>query len=244
MDSGFYAACAGLAAQNQSLEVVAHNLANLSTAGYRAQHTTFRSLLAGHDSVALNPLNVAVNNFGVLRGSRLDLASGSLTQTGNPLDLAVSGGGFFSVQSPEGVLYTRNGSFHLTNSGQLTTGDGNAVLGQQGAIVLPSGSLVISSDGTISVGGNVVDRLQVAEFPPGTTLTAEGDSTYRAPADAAIPAADSTVNQGMLEGSNVSAIASVVQLITLQRTTEMLSRAVTAFDSQLNQMAVQDLPKV
>ena len=85
MDSGYYAACAGLAAQTQALELVANNLANLGTAGFRGQQATFRSLLAGGATVAWNPLNAAVNDFGVLSGSRVDLTSGNLVTTGNPL---------------------------------------------------------------------------------------------------------------------------------------------------------------
>ena len=244
MDSGYYAACAGLAAQSQALELVAHNLSNISTSGYRAQQTTFRSLLAGYGTVGVNPLNVAMNNFGVLEGSHLDLTSGSLTSTGNPLDVAVSGKGFFALQSGGETLYTRNGSFHVTGTGQLVTSEGNAVLGQQGPITVPSGNLTISSDGTISVDGNLVDRLRLAEFDPGTDLTAAGNATYVAPLGTEQPAAESSVSQGMLEGSNVSVTAGVVQLITVQRNTEMMARALTAFDSQLNQTAVQDLPKV
>jgi flagellar basal-body rod protein FlgF len=244
MDSGYYAACAGLAAQTQALELVAHNLANLSTTGYRGQQTTFRSLLAGRGAVSTNPLNIAVNNYGVLSGSRLDLTSGSLAPTGNPLDAGVAGNGFFTVQSAQGILYTRDGSFHLTPTGQLVTSQGNAVLGAQGPVTLPSGAVAISSDGTISVNGIVVDQLRLAEFPPGTNLTAVGNATYSAPPGSAVAAAESSVRQGMLEGSNVSPTEGVVQLITVQRNTEMLSRAVSALDGQLNQIAVQDLPKV
>jgi flagellar basal-body rod protein FlgF len=244
MDSGYYAACAGLAAQTQALELVAHNLANLGTTGYRGQQMTFRSLLTGSGMVTLNPLNAAVNNFGVLSGTRLDLTSGSLSPTGNPLDVAVAGKGFFAVQSAQGVLYTRNGSFHVTGSGQLVTSQGAAVLGQQGPVTIPTGNVAISGDGTISVDGNVVDKLQLVEFAPRTTLTAVGDATYSAPTGSALPAAESSVDQGMLEGSNVGAMEGVVQLITVQRSAEMLSRAMSAFDSQLDQTAVQDLPKV
>ncbi len=244
MDSGYYAAAAGLAAQTQALELVAHNLANLSTTGYRGQQTTFRSLLAGNGAVSSNPLNIAVNNYGVLSGSRLDLTEGSLAPTGNPLDVGVTGSGFLAVQSAQGVLYTRDGSFHLTSTGQLVTSQGNAVLGEQGPVTLPNGKVAISSDGTISVDGVVVDKLQLAEFPPGTNLTAVGNATYYAPSGSAVAAADSSVRQGMLEGSNVSPTEGVMQLITVQRTTEMLSRALSALDGQLNQIAVQDLPKV
>ncbi len=247
MDSGYYAAAAGLAAQSQALELVAHNLANLSTTGYRGQQTTFRSLLAGRlagRGSSANPLNSVVNNFGVLSGSRLDLTPASLAPTGNPLDVGVAGSGFFAVQSAQGILYTRDGSFHLTPAGQLVTSQGSAVLGAQGPVTLPSGAVAISSDGTISVDGTVVDKLQLAEFPWGTNLTAVGNATYSAPAGSAVAAADSSVRQGMLEGSNVSPTEGVVQLITVQRNTEMLSRALSALDGQMNQIAVQDLPKV
>jgi len=249
MDSGYYAVSAGLAAQTQALELVAHNLANLGTNGYRGQQTTFRSLLAGHDlsgsgAVSRNFINAAINNFGVLGGSRLDLASGHVAPTGNPLDVAVAGSGFLAVQSAQGIVYTRDGSFHVTSTGQLVTSEGNAVLGELGLVTLPNGAVAISSDGTISVDGNVVDKLKLAEFPAGTNLTAVGNATYSAPAGSAVAAGDSSVRQGMLEGSNVSATEGVVQLLTVQRNAEMMGRAFSALDGQLNQIAVQDLPKV
>jgi len=244
MDSGYYAACAGFAAQTQALELVANNLANLGTAGYRGQEATFRSLLAGAGTVAWNPLNAAVNDFGVLGGSRIDRASGSLAATGNPLDLAVAGNGFFVVQSAQGAVYTRNGSFHATPTGQLVTGQGDAVLGEQGPITLPPGTVAVSSDGTVSVDGVVVAKLRVAEFSPDTSLRAVGNATYAAPAGSALPAASSSIRQGMLEDSNVSPVDGVVQLISIQRNAEMMQRALTVFDSQFNQTAVQDLPRV
>jgi len=244
MDSGYYAACAGLAAQLQALDLVANNLANLGTAGYRGEQATFRSLLAGGGSVSWNPINAAVNDFGVLSGSRVDLASGALTATGNPLDLAVAGKGFFMVQSPGGVLYTRNGSFHRTSAGQFVTAQGDPVLGMQGVINLPDGAAAVSSDGTISVDGAVIAQLRLAEFSPDTPLTPAGDALYSAPKGAALPAASSSVRQGMVEQSNVSPVAATVELITIQRHAEMMQRALTLFDSQLNQTAAQDLPRV
>ena len=248
MDSGYYAACAGLAAQTQAIELVAHNLANLATTGYRGQQTTFRSLLTGHGAAGTSGIsgavNAAVNDFGVLSGSRLDLTAGSFVSTGNPLDVAVAGKGFLTVQSAQGVLYTRDGSFHVTATGQLVTGQGDAVLGEQGAVTLPNGNVAISSDGTISVDGSVVDKLRLTEFSPGTNLTAIGNSTYSAPNGSGLVATESSVRQGMIEGSNVSPTDGVVQLITVQRNTEMLARALSALDGQLNQIAVQDLPKV
>jgi flagellar basal-body rod protein FlgF len=243
MDSGYYAACAGLAAQTQALELVAHNLANLSTSGYRGELTTFRSLLAGRPEVSANAINIAVNDYGVLSGSHLDTTSGSVTATGNPLDVAIGGSGYFAVQSGLDTFYTRDGSFHLTSTGLLVTAQGQSVLGEQGPITLPTGNLAISADGTISVNGNRVDQLRLAEFSPTTELTPLGNSTYSAPPRSALIAAQSTVQQGMLEGSNVSSTQAVVQLITVQRNAEMLARALSAIDGQLNQTAVE-LPKI
>ena len=140
MDSGFYAACAGLKARTQALEIVANNLANLNTTGYRAQDASFQSLLVGGAVNSANPLNRAINDFGVLSGSRVDLKTGNLESTGNALDLAIEGNGFFAVQAGGEVFYTRNGNFRVSSTGQLVTSEGDPVLGEQGPISVPSGT--------------------------------------------------------------------------------------------------------
>jgi flagellar basal-body rod protein FlgF len=244
MDSGYYAACAGLAAQVQALDLIAHNMANLATAGYRGEEATFSSLLAGNNSIAWNPLNAAINNYGVLGGARVDLTPASLAPTGGTWDLGIEGGGFFAVQSTRGLRYTRNGSFHVTATGDLQTADGDAVLGEQGPINVPPGLATVSSDGTISVNGAAVAKVQLVEFARNADLTPAGNSLYSAPDNSALPAAGSSIREGMLEGSNVSPVLSTVELITVQRNAEMLQRALSLFDSQLDQTAVQDLPRV
>lgn len=243
MDSGYYAACAGLAAQMQGLEMVANNLANLGTTGYRAQSAVFRSLLTAPDGTA-NVLNRAVNDFGVLGGSRLDYASGNLTQTGNPLDLAIAGNGFFILESAHGRLYTRDGAFRRTSDGRLVTLEGDAVIGEQGPITLPNGIVSVAGDGTVSVDGAIAAKIRTVDFPPEVGLSASGKTTYQGPPEAELAAASSSIRQGMLESSNVSAVESVVQLITVQRNAEMMQRALTLFDTQFNQIAAQDLPRV
>jgi flagellar basal-body rod protein FlgF/flagellar basal-body rod protein FlgG len=243
MDSGYYAASAGLAAQMQALELVSNNLANLDTAGYRGQRATFRSLLATHNAL-WNPVNAAMNNYGVLGGGATDLEPGSLTATGNPLDLAIAGKGFFVVQSGGSNLYTRNGGFHRTQDGRLVTAAGDPVLGEQGPVQLPNGVVSVAADGTISVDGAVAGKLRIAEFSPATELTAAGRALYAASQASELPAASSSIRQGMIEQSNVSPVEGVVQLITIQRNAEMMQRALSLFDSQFNQTAVQDLPRV
>jgi len=121
LNSGYYAACAGLRTQTQALEFIANNLANINTAGYRGQQPTFRSLFAGARNATANPLSQAINDFNVLGGTRLDLSMGNMQPTGNPLDVALEGDGFFAVQTAAGTMYTRNGSFQVSANGQLIT---------------------------------------------------------------------------------------------------------------------------
>ncbi len=249
MDSGFYASCAGLRAQSQALEVAAHNLANLNTAGFRGEQTTFQSLLAVSRPTVPNVLNLATNNFGVLEGTHLDMTTGNLEATGNPLDVAIEGSGFFAVQTADGTRYTRNGSFRVSRGGQLVTATGDLVLGNvafkdKGGINVPAGPVSIASDGTISVNGAVAGSIQLVQFAPGTKLTSEGGSLLDAPGGSAQPAPQSMLKQGTLESSNVNSISSVVTLIGVQREAEMLQRAMSLFDTEFNRIASTDLPKV
>jgi flagellar basal-body rod protein FlgF/flagellar basal-body rod protein FlgG len=244
MDSGYYAACAGLRAQSQALELIANNLANLNTGGYRAQQTTFHSILATAPGVPSTALNRAINDFDVLSDTRVNLSAGNPAQTGNPLDLAIEGDGFFAVQTKAGTFYTRNGSFHVSSSGQLTTASGDAVLGDQGPLTLPSGTPSISPDGTLSVGGAIAGKVRVVEFAVGTSPVPAGDSYYSVPDTALSPAVHSSIRQGMLESSNVNAVTAAVDLIVVQRRAEMLQKALSSFYSDFNHIAADELPRV
>jgi len=253
LDSGLYAACAGLRAQSEALEVAAHNLANLNTAGFRGEQTTFQSLVASSGvtgpNVLSSVLNSATNNFGVLEGAHLDLTAGNLDATGNPLDVGIEGSGFFAVQTAGGTRYTRNGSFRVSSGGQLVTAAGDLVLGggavgSKTGITVPAGAISIASDGTISVNGAVAGSIQLVEFGPGTKLTSEGGTLLAVPAGSAQPAQRTSLRQGTLESSNVNSISSVVTLIGVQRQAEMLQRAMSLFDSEFNRIASSDLAKI
>lgn len=243
MDSGFYAACTGLRARVESLDLVAHNLANLNTTGYRGQQPTFRSLLALAADVAAPELNRAINNFGVLQSSRTDLSPGNLERTGNQLDLAVEGRAFFAVQTSVGILYTRNGNFQVSHKGQLVTAQQDLVLGEQGPIQVPGGTVSVGPDGTISVSGAVAGKLRLAEFNDPASLKPVGDSYYASEGTTRI-AKNSYVRQGLLETSNVNPVTATVSLIALQRHAEMLQRALSTFHTEFNRIAAADLPRV
>jgi flagellar basal-body rod protein FlgF/flagellar basal-body rod protein FlgG len=244
MDSGFYAACAALLSRTQALDQVANNLANVSTPGYRAQHDSFSSLLASSSGVALSPLNRAINNYATLGAEQLDLSQGNLERTGNDFDLGIQGPGFFVIQTAAGRFYTRNGNFHISSHGQLVTADGDAVMGEHGVIPIVGNSVSVSTDGTISIDGAVAGKLKVVEFPAGTPLQSAGRTYYTAPARSDVPSPQSTIQQGMIEGSNVNPVASAVELVTVQRYAELMQRALSMFHQDMNMVAAQDLPRV
>jgi flagellar basal-body rod protein FlgF len=244
MDSGFYAACAALMARSQALDLVANNLANTSTPGYRSQQNIFRSFLAAASGHPGSKLNQAVNDFGISGGSQMDLTQGNLEHTGNDLDLAVQGPGFFEVKTANGTAFTRNGNFQVSAQGQLTTGQGDPVMGEEGPIHIVGGPVTVSPDGTISVDGAVAGKIKLVEFAPGTPLESIGKTYYSAPAKSETPAKLSTIAQRSLESSNVNPVAGAVELVAVQRYAEMMQRALSMFHSEFNRIATEDLPKV
>ena len=243
MDSGFYSAFTGFSTRMDALELVANNLANASTPGYKAQLAFYRSLPAWLQDSLSTPLNQAVNQFGVLGGSQSDMTASNLDRTGNPTDVALESSGFFNVQTKNGVRYTRNGSFGLNAQRQLVTAQGDLVLGGQGPLQIPSGQVSISQDGTISVDGGVVGQLKVTDFASAAQLKPEGN-TYFAAAGAGKNSTTARVVQGALETSNSDPVKSTVALIELQRTAQMMERALSIFNNDFNRTAAQDLPRV
>jgi flagellar basal-body rod protein FlgF/flagellar basal-body rod protein FlgG len=241
MNNGIYAASTGLLARTQQLDLAANNLANANTSGFRGERVSFKTQMM---TASTNVSTRAVSGFGVLGSPRTDFSQGSLQQTGNPLDLALEGAGFFAVQAPTGVQYTRNGNFHLTKNGALVTSQGYPVLGDKGAITLPQGNAEISSAGVISVDGAVAGQLQLDQFDSSVPLTSLGNAYYSAPSAAATPASNLTVRQATLENSNINPVESAVGLIEIQRNAEMMQRALNTFHTEFNKIAAEDLPKV
>lgn len=245
MDSGYYAAMTGLVARNQALDTAAANLANAQTPGYRAEREYFRSVLLGPDALD-SQLGRTVNNYGLLGGDRLSMAQGALQSTGNPLDLALEGQGFFQIQTANGVRYTRDGSFHRAQSGQLVTSAGEPVLSNSGKpIAVPPGEVSVGADGTLSVAGGTVAVVGVVSFPNGTNLTAEGANRYVAPKGVSpVLAKDASVRQGALESANQDVVQGSLDLLMMQRQAEMMQRALTVFHTEFNKFAAEDLPRV
>jgi len=230
--------------RTEALDTIANNLANVSTSGFRASHNIFSSVLATTGDTPLSVLNQDANDYGVLSGTQLDTSQGSLVSTGNSLDVAMEGPGYFAVQTANGPAYTRGGNFRVSPQGQLITAAGDPVLGDNGPITIVGDPVSISPDGTISTNGAISGRLKLVEFAPTTQMQSAGGTYYTAPAASAVAAQSSQVRQGMLESSNVNPVTSVVELITAQREVESMRRVLTMFSTEIDKTAVQDLPRV
>jgi flagellar basal-body rod protein FlgF/flagellar basal-body rod protein FlgG len=245
MDSGYYAALTGLVARTEALDTAAANLANAQTPGYRAEREFFRSALMGPDA-ADSQLGKTVNDYGLLGGDQLSMAQGALQQTGNALDLAIQGEGFFQIMTANGIRYTRDGGFQRSRGGQLVTAAGEAVLSTaRKPISVPPGEVTVGADGVLSVAGGTVATVGVYTFPAGVHLTPEGTNRYVAPADAKpVLSTNASIHQGAVESANQDAIQGSLDLIVMQRQAEMMQKALTVFYTDFNKTATEDLPRV
>ena len=237
MNSGLYAACAGLVARTDAIDTIANNLANVNTTGFRGRHSTFSSVLARTGTHNLS--------VGVLGGNRLDTTQGILQPTGNELDMAIEGTGYFPVQTATGTAYTRAGNFRVNADGQLTTAQGDPVLGENGPITILGTPVSVAADGTISVKGAIAGKLNLVDLPSNVQPTSVGTTYVTVPAGTAVtPAADSLIHQGTLEASNVNPISAVVELMSAQGEVETMRRALGLFSSEMDKIATQDLSRV
>lgn len=253
MESGYYAALTALVAKYQALDVTANNFANVGTTGYKSQEDFYRTYNATMGSSDVGPLNLAINNYGVMGGASINLAPGALQTTGNPLDLALQGKGFLVVKTAAGDRYTRNGSLRVNAKGILVTQNGDEVMGLvpkpkgkpgEGPITIHPGTIAVGPGGLISVNGAIAGQLKIVDFKDTSNLSLDGSGYYSAPASAEIPATSPQVKQGALEASNVNPMNEMVSLILLQRQAQMLQSAISTFDKTFDQSAINSIPLV
>ena len=239
MDPLTISAASGLRARMESLDMLANNIANESAGGYKVDRE-FYSLYVAPEASSPDAATLPV-----IERPWTDFSQGELRPTGNPLDLALTGKGFFTVAGPNGPLYTRDGSFRVSAAGQLITADGYAVRGVDGGklTLTGAGPAEVSPDGTVTQDGAPVGQLAIADFSDSSALAKQGHS-YFLVADASVkPAAASAgVRQGMLESSNASPAEGAVRLVSVMRQFEMLKKAATLGD-EMNRRAVEEVAK-
>ena len=243
MNSGLYTAYSGMKARADALEILANNLANVNTTGFKEERAFFS--LLNQSSSALDQagtIDAAVNR-NVLTHKAVNQAEGSLSLTGRDLDVAIEGNGFLLVQTPQGIRYTRNGNLHLNAQSVLTTSEGFPVLGASDkAITLGPGKINISQDGGVSLDGAAVDSLKIVTFTDLSTLQKEGHSLFLARGGrAAEKASGATLKPGYLEQSNVNAVSSVVQMVDILRHFEAIQKSVNLLMNDINSKAIERL---
>lgn len=231
MNSGMYTALSGNLASQQRLDVLANNLANVNTAGFKRDRMVFESLLAN----VKNPsqATATLTDAPVMSEAKFttDFSAGPVKQTGNTLDLALDGDGFFVVNTPQGRAYTRQGNFHLDGSSRLVTADGYEVLGNGGPITVKGGKVEIDSKGGVIVEGNRVASLEIVDFPKPYQLQKAGDALFLPTGQGGEQPATSTgLKQGFLEDSNVNPILEMAQLIETTRYYESCVKAIRSYD--------------
>jgi flagellar basal-body rod protein FlgF len=242
MDGSIYMAATGALAYEKRLQLISNNLANVQTVGFKKDRGRFQAFdlsEALNNKLRMNNEQSKAPAFWTLFSSYTDFSPGGMKKTGSPFDLALSGNGFFCVQTPDGVQYTRRGDFSVNADDVLVTQEGWPVLGQGGEIQLkmakPSATkreFSVSEDGYITVDGSQVDRLRVVDFTQSQTLEKAGQNYYRALQPNALKDLDEDfkVSQGFLELSNVDTVSMMTEMIEVLRGYESYQKMMRTID--------------
>lgn len=245
MQNALFVGVSSQMALARELDVIANNMANVSTNGFKARNSRFEEYLmpvASADSFQRPDRRLS---YVIDQGTALDLTQGPVEPTGNPLNVAVRGDAFLVVQTPAGQRFTRNGAFELDAQGQLVTGDGYAVQGDNGAIAIgqQETGLTIAPDGTVSTNLGVRGRIRLVTFANAQALTNEGANLYAATAEPQAAGLDGRLEPGALERSNVKPVLEMTRLMDVNRTYTMVSGVISRLD-ELRGTAIRRLADV
>lgn len=260
---GVYTALSGAIAQSQRLDTIANNIANVNTPAFKRDQQVFREYLTANEKpptvIQVPRIPASIESFYDLQGgdksfvdsngTYTDHSQGGMKSTGNPLDVAIDGNGFFEIATPAGIRMTRLGAFKIDGNGQVVTKDGHPVLmeGQPGAdpatrVIKVGGiqAISISDSGDVYEGENVVGRLSLVEVKDRDSLQKNGHSLFSFRKNAENPVATNVANrsvkQGFLEQSNVNIIQEMTDMITTTRVFESTQKAISAYDSMTDKL--------
>jgi flagellar basal body rod protein FlgG len=245
MDNLSIAAVSGLQSRMLSLDLLANNLANAGTNGFKSDRE-FYNVYSSVDSQ--NGVDGgAGTTLPTIERQWTDFSPGILQTTDNPLDVALSGKGFFALNGPTGPLYTRNGSLKVLPSGEIGSADGYPIQSTAGATikVAPGKAIIIGTDGTVLQDGQSLGEIAVVNFKSTDSLRKQGSTNFANtdPNNPAAPAANVAVQQGKVEGSNVPVADSAMRLVGVMRQFEMLQKAITV-SSDMDTKAIQEVARV
>jgi flagellar basal-body rod protein FlgG len=230
MSDAFFEAYSALEARMKIVDVITNNLANAQTAGFKRDFGEILQSEQGYDV-----------------GTYVDLSMGDLISTGNELDVAVDGNGFFVIQTPEGIRYTRTGSFALSSTGDLVTKDGMKVLSSSGApITVGEGQIAIHDGGAVLVDGNEVATLKIVSFDDASKLQKEGlyRFSWNGTQDEVDDVPEPRVKSGHLERSNVNAVDEMVHLMSAYREFEAVQRTLRTLTTDMNTKLIEELGRL
>lgn len=240
-------------ALSHELDIVANNIANINTTGYKADNLAFAQFLMPNASDDQFTGNDRRLDFVEDRGTWIDFSPGAVQRTGSPLDVAINGDGFLVIRTPEGERYTRNGALEINPQGELVTSEGYQVLGDGGPIAFQTQDtgITINPEGTISVkdAANstiaiIRGQLRIVSFAQAQRLQKDGGSTFSAPADMpATPSTNFKVVQGALEKSNVRPIMEMSHMIEVSRSYQTIANLIQS-QGELHKSAIQQLSDV
>ncbi|NRG18018.1 flagellar basal-body rod protein FlgF [Rhizobiales bacterium] len=222
------------------LDVVANNIANINTTGYKSQSILFEEYLMPVAEASDFQGQDKTLSYVVDYKSIYDQSQGAFTQTGNPLDIAISGEGFFVVETEDGEAYTRNGAFHLDNTGQLVTADGKPVLGDGGPLQFApeDGTISIAEDGTVSTDLGEKGKLRLVRFEDPEDLDRIGENLFEG--EDAEPVLNPRLTQGTIERSNVQGVVEITRMIEITRSYQAVSKMISD-GNDLSRKAIEEL---
>lgn len=241
MIKGLYTASSSMLANQRKMNIISNNLANIDTTGYKKDEgiqESFPEMMIsliekGKPARKIGSLGTGVR----LQETYTDFNQGSMIQTGNRLDLAIEGDGFFVVQTPEGLRYTRNGNFSLKENGQIVSNQGYPVMGENGPIQTIDGrDISINSRGQLYFDGLRGDRFLVVDFPETNQLTKIGDNLFASELEGEEQAAGFQIQQGYLEKSNINMVQEMVKMIETSRYYDVNQKVISAYDGTLDKV--------
>ncbi|MBI5141883.1 MAG: flagellar hook basal-body protein [Nitrospirae bacterium] len=238
MYKGIYTSLSGAMTRDAYVDVIAQNLANISTTGYKRDTLSFRSYLLG-EGLPSNPpgLYPESKTYTAMGGAGADFSEGEIFSTGNPLDLAISGPGFFELETPAGLRYSRNGAFRMNSGGEVITPEGFKLMTDKGPLkIAANDTLALDRSGKVIVNGGEAGRLRVVGLE---NAAKEGGGLFTGtPVEF-----KADLMQGALEQSNVKPFREMVTLIDAFRAYETSQKMITSFDT-ISQRAVNDIARV